>query len=247
MTLSERFVEVLGVPFINTTKDQFVARLGEHLNKEEKTFVVTANPEIVLHAYEDNTYREYLDRATYITADGIGVVKAAGMLGTPLPERVTGFDTFMDLLALANEKSYSIYLLGAKDEVLQKTIAEINRQFPNVVIAGSHHGFFDWSETTIEDEIKEKKPDMVFLALGFPRQEKWIAERVDQFDKGLFMGIGGSFDVLAGEVQRAPEFWQKVHLEWFYRLVKQPSRWRRMLALPIFAGKVLREKRRAKK
>ncbi|WP_088104294.1 WecB/TagA/CpsF family glycosyltransferase [Halalkalibacter urbisdiaboli] len=242
--MSDQRVSVLGVDFLHTTMNEMVARLAKHLEQEDKTFVVTANPEIVLYAEEDEDYRGYLKKATYITADGIGVVKAAAMLGTPLPERVTGFDMFMELLALANERQYSIYLLGAKDEVLQKTIAEIERQFPQVNIAGSHHGYFDWEDPSIENEIQAAKPDMVFLALGFPRQEKWIAEKMDSFEKGLFMGIGGSFDVLAGEVKRAPVFWQKIHLEWFYRLVKQPSRWRRMLALPIFAGKVWREKRK---
>lgn len=242
--MSDRKVSVLGVDFLHTTMAGMIERLKAHLERGDKTFVVTANPEIVLHAQDDVAYRSYLEKATYVTADGIGVVKAAGMLGQPLPERVTGFDMFMALLDIANERKYSIYLLGAKNEVLEKTIAEINKQFPNVRIAGSHHGFFDWNSTEIEDEIHSLQPDMVFLALGFPRQEKWIAERYDKFSKGLFMGIGGSFDVLAGEVKRAPIFWQKIHLEWFYRLLKQPSRWRRMLALPIFAGRVLREKRK---
>ncbi|NEU30273.1 WecB/TagA/CpsF family glycosyltransferase [bacterium LRH843] len=237
-------VSVLGVDFVHTTMVRMVETLKAHLEREEKTFVVTANPEIVLHAQDDPQFKSYLDQATYITADGIGVVKAAGMLGQPLPERVTGFDMFMALLEVANERKYSIYLLGAKPDVLPKTIAAIHDQFPNVTVAGSHHGYFDWNSTEIEDEIRSLQPDMVFLALGFPRQEKWIVERYDQFSKGLFMGIGGSFDVLAGEVKRAPEIFQKVHLEWLYRLLKQPSRWRRMLALPIFVGRVLREKRK---
>lgn len=246
MTMSERKVSVLGVDFIHATMNEMIEKLKTRLEREDKTFVVTANPEIVLHAQDDEEYRSYLAKASYITADGIGVVKAAGMLGEPLPERVTGFDMFMALLTIANEQKYSVYLLGAKDEVLQKTIATIHQDFPNVRVVGSHHGYFDWDSNEIDDEIRSKKPDMVFLALGFPRQEKWIAERLDTFDKGLFMGIGGSFDVLAGEVKRAPVFWQKVHLEWFYRLVKQPSRWRRMLALPIFAGRVLKEKRKTR-
>ncbi|MCM3716143.1 WecB/TagA/CpsF family glycosyltransferase [Alkalihalobacillus oceani] len=242
--MSNRTVSVLGVDFLHTTMNEMIARLSGHLEREEKAFVVTANPEIVLHAQEDEAYRTYLAKASYITADGIGVVKAAGLLGDPLPERVTGFDMFLSLLEVANERKFSVYLLGAKEEVLEKTIAAIERQFPQVEVAGSHHGYFDWDSTEIEDEIRLKKPDLVFLALGFPRQEKWIAERYDQFEKGIFMGIGGSFDVLAGEVKRAPVFWQKIHLEWFYRLVKQPSRWRRMLALPVFAGRILREKRK---
>lgn len=237
-------VSVLGIDFLHTTMTEMISRLEGHLQKGEKTFVVTANPEIVLHAADDETYKAYLQKATYITADGIGVVKAAELLGDPLPERVTGFDMFIQLLEVANEKNYSIYMLGAKEEVLKKAIAEINRTYPNAQIVGSHHGYFDWNSTEIEDEIASLKPDLIFLALGFPRQEKWIAERIDRFEKGIFIGIGGSFDVIAGEVKRAPEVWQKLHLEWLYRLLKQPSRWRRMLALPKFVGRVLREKRK---
>lgn len=232
-------VSILGIPFVKITLEGMVRHLVKHIDEKEKCFVVTANPEIALAAYEDSAFYNTIMKADYITADGIGVVKAASWLGTPLPERVTGFDLFISLLKIANEKHYSVYLLGAKDEVLQKAIENINKDYPNVKIVGSHHGYFDWNDTTMEEEIQEKKPDLIFLALGFPRQEKWIAERLHKFEKGVFMGIGGSFDVIAGEVKRAPEVWQKLNLEWLYRLLKQPTRWRRMLALPRFAFTVL--------
>ncbi|RXJ02956.1 glycosyltransferase [Anaerobacillus alkaliphilus] len=240
--MSKKTVSILGVNFINTTLDGMVGKLSEHVQKNEKAFVVTANPEIVLHALQDANYKTCIDRADYVTADGIGIVKAAGLLGTPLPGRVTGFDMFMKLLQLANEKSLSIYLLGAQAEVLQLASETIMKQFPKVKIVGSHHGFFDWADDKIPNEIKATKPDFVFVALGLPRQEKWIAANINNFEKGVFMGIGGSFDVLAGTVQRAPEIWQKLNVEWLYRLVKQPSRWRRMLALPHFAMKVVGQK-----
>ncbi|WP_257008370.1 WecB/TagA/CpsF family glycosyltransferase [Bacillus sp. FJAT-45350] len=240
-------VSILGVDFVNTTLSGMVTQLATHLDNEEKAFVVTANPEIVLHAHQNPSYKEVLQKASYVTADGIGVVKAAQLLGKPLPERVTGFDMFMQLLQLANEKSLSIYLLGAKDEVLQRAINKINEQFPNIKIVGSHHGFFDWEKDGIDRQIKELKPDLVFVALGLPRQENWIAQHYNQFDKGVFMGIGGSFDVLAGEVNRAPEIWQKLNVEWLYRLVQEPTRWRRMLALPKFALKVVGQRVQGKR
>lgn len=240
--MSDERIQILGVSFINTTLDGMVAKLHNHIIEGKKAFVVTANPEIVLHAKNDADYMKMINKANYVTADGIGVVKAAGLLGKPLPERVTGFDMFMKLLNLANEEGLSIYLLGAQPEVLQKASEKINSQFSNVKIVGSHHGFFDWKDPKIPNEIKTSKPDLVFVALGLPRQEKWIAEHIDQFEKGVFMGIGGSFDVLSGMVKRAPEIWQKLNIEWLYRLVKQPSRWRRMLALPIFAAKVIQQK-----
>lgn len=240
--MSKETVTILGVDFINTTHEKMVKTLHDHVQKNEKTFVVTANPEIVLHANEDKTYKNYLNIADYITADGIGIVKAAKLMGKPLPERVTGFDMFMSLLNVANENHYSIYLLGAREEVLEAAKEKIKVQFPNANIVGSHHGFFQWEDAAIPNEIKKLQPDFIFVALGFPRQEKWIAEHIQLFNKGIFMGIGGSFDVLAGTVKRAPVVWQKLNIEWLYRLLQQPTRWRRMLALPNFAMKVLLNK-----
>lgn len=240
MTL--KFVDILGVPFINTTQSQFVQLLLQHIQQNDKTFVVTANPEIVMKAVEEPEYGNLIKQATYITADGIGVVKAAGLLGQPLPERVTGYDTMMELLQVSHENRLKIYLLGAAQETLEKTVKNIEAQFPNLEIVGSHNGFFNWEETTIQQEIQEKQPDLIFVALGVPRQEKWIAQNLHLFEKGVFMGIGGSFDVIAGTVQRAPVLWQKANLEWLYRLLKQPSRFGRMLALPRFALKILKVK-----
>ncbi|MFL6556091.1 MAG: WecB/TagA/CpsF family glycosyltransferase, partial [Bacillus sp. (in: firmicutes)] len=127
-----------------------------------------------------------------------------------------------------------IYLLGGREETNQKAVANIQSNYPQIQIVGRHHGFFDWEKNTVTAEIKAANPDIVFVALGFPRQEQWIAKNLDQFSSGLFMGVGGSIDVLAGEVQRAPRIWQQMNLEWFYRLISQPSRWRRMLAIPRF-------------
>jgi N-acetylglucosaminyldiphosphoundecaprenol N-acetyl-beta-D-mannosaminyltransferase len=240
--MSRQRVDILGVPFLNTTQQEFVHLLHKHVKQQEKAFVVTANPEIVMKTLEDSDFKKIVQQATYVTADGIGVVKAAQLLNKPLPERVTGYDTMIELLKLSNENQYSIYLLGATQETLEKAEKKIKKTYPNVVIAGSHNGFFDWSKTDIQEEIKKTEPDFVFVALGVPRQEKWIASNYHLFNKGIFIGVGGSFDVIAGTVERAPKAWQKANLEWLYRLIKQPSRWKRMLALPKFALKILKEK-----
>lgn len=237
-----RTVTIMNIPFIHIDQDGFVKLLAKQIANQEKTFVVTANPEIVMKANEDADFMTLVQKATYVIADGIGVVKASQLLNDPLPGRVTGYDTMMQLLKIANEKSYRIYLLGAKKETLEKTVENIHRAFPNVQIIGSHDGYFDWDNNHIADEVAELKPDITFVALGVPKQEKWIADNYHKFDRGLFIGIGGSFDVIAGTVKRAPEVWQKLNLEWFYRLINQPSRWRRMLALPRFAGKILLQK-----
>ncbi|TYR76005.1 WecB/TagA/CpsF family glycosyltransferase [Rossellomorea vietnamensis] len=237
-----KFVDIMGVPFLHTDQKGFIRLLDERIQKQDKTFVVTANPEIVMKANEEPELMEIIQKATYVTADGIGVIKAAQLLNNPLPERVTGYDTMVELLSLSNQKNYSIYLLGAQEETLQKAQSNIKEKYPNLVIKGSHNGFFDWNTDTIASEIQSLQPDIIFVALGVPRQEEWISQNFAEFSHGVFIGVGGSFDVVAGTVPRAPEIWQKMNLEWFYRLVKQPSRWKRMLALPRFAVKVLKMK-----
>lgn len=239
-------IEILGVPFLNITQQDFLHLLDSCVEQKQKTFVVTANPEVVMKANESEEVMGYIKKATYICADGIGIVKASKLLGKPIKERVTGYDTMMGLLEVSNKKHYKIYLLGAKKETLLKAVENIRRDFPNIEIVGFHDGYFDWHHNQIAEEIVKLQPDFVFVALGVPRQEKWIAENIDQFSYGVYIGVGGSIDVIAGEVKRAPEFWQKVHLEWFYRLLKQPSRFRRMLSIPRFMMKVFQVKMKSK-
>ncbi|WP_274309131.1 WecB/TagA/CpsF family glycosyltransferase [Solibacillus daqui] len=233
-----KHVQIMGVPFLHIDQQGFVKLLAKRAEHKEKTFVITANPEIVMRANEDATLNQYINEATYICADGIGVVKAASILGEDLPGRVTGYDTMVELLKIGQEKHYKIYLLGAQKETIEKTAANIQRDYPNVEVVGYHDGFFDWNDNTIAEEAAALQPDFIFVALGVPRQEKWISENMDKFSHGVFMGIGGSFDVIAGTVKRAPIVWQKLNLEWLYRLLKQPSRWKRALVLPQFALKV---------
>ncbi|QPC47530.1 WecB/TagA/CpsF family glycosyltransferase [Mangrovibacillus cuniculi] len=241
-----RTVDVLGIPFIYTTQKDFVDLLVERAERQEKTFVVTANPEVVMKAKEDQEFNGYLQKATYITPDGIGVVKGAQILGDPLPERVTGYDSMVAILKKANERKQSIYLLGASPETIELTVTNIRRDYHDVTVAGYHHGFFDWDSSEIADDIKVKQPDYIFVALGVPRQEKWISSNLPHFEKGVFMGVGGSFDVIAGTVKRAPDFWVKLNLEWAYRIAKQPSRLKRSLSLPKFLVAVLNEKAKRK-
>lgn len=237
-----KHVNILGVPFSITNHKTLIDHIERHIQREEKSFIITANPEIVMRANDDGSYMANLHRATYITADGIGIVKASRILGQAVPERVTGYDVMMELLHLSNQNKYKIYLLGAHRDTLEAAKANINITHPHIEIVGSHEGYFDWNENSIVDEISEAQPDLVFVALGAPKQEKWIAEHLDYFDQGVFICVGGSFDVVAGKVKRAPMSWQNKNLEWLYRLLKQPSRWRRMLALPRFTYHVIKQK-----
>lgn len=238
--MKNNVVDVLGIQFINTTFEGMVSTLHKRIEDQTKTFVVTANPEIVMYTYEDPQYKEIIHSADYVTPDGVGVILGAKILKTPLQERVTGFDTTIRLLELANEHSWKVYLLGGKEDINEKAAHNIKEKYPNLSLVGHHHGYFQWEDAAIPREIKALEPDIVLVALGFPRQEKWIKEHYASFSKGIFIGVGGSIDVLSGEVKRAPEFWQKTKLEWFYRLIKQPSRWKRMMALPKFVIEVIK-------
>jgi len=245
--MTQTTVRILDVPFIHTTHRAFIDTLVERAETNQKTFVVTANPEIVMHAQVDTEYRAILDRADYITADGIGIVKAAQLIGQPLPERVSGYDIMMDLLKEADARKLKVFLLGASETTNAQAAERVRTDFPGIDLVGTQHGFFDWEDPSLAARIQAAQPDLVFVALGFPRQELWINQHLDQFTKGIFIGVGGSLDVLSGNVQRAPEIWQKMNLEWFYRLVKQPSRWKRMLVLPQFALVMLRKRGQHKK
>lgn len=236
-------VNVLGVEFNNGTKEEFVEIFKERLKKNEKTFVVTANPEIVMQANKDSQYMNTLKQANFIVPDGIGVVYGAKLLKRPIVERVAGFDLLKDLLTIANEERLRVFFLGAKEEVVGQAIANVEKDYPNLEIAGYHNGFFKGNDPKVVAKVKEANADIVFVALGFPRQENWIHENISQFEKGYFMGVGGSFDVLAGAVKRAPNIWIKLNMEWLYRLLKQPQRFKRMAFLPLFIFKVFQSRK----
>ena len=240
MTKSTVKTRIMGIDFVNTTMSRFLSdSIEPRLQQEKQTFVVTANPEIVMQTRKDSAYKGAIQSSDYVVPDGIGIIKAASWLKEPLQERIAGFDLTLELLQIANDKGYACYFLGATEEVNAIAVQRVCEEYPNIPIAGRKHGFFDFSDEEIAREIAGTNPDIVFVALGLPRQELWIKQYKRYFDKGLFIGVGGSFDVLAGKVNRAPEIWIKLNLEWFYRLLKQPSRWKRILKIFQFMFLVL--------
>ena len=240
--MTDTSVNILGVEFINKTKQEFVFEILSRIEKKEKTFAVTANPEIVMYARNHSSYMKILEQAHMVVPDGIGIVKGAQILGKPLKERVPGYELLLVLLAEADKKALKVYFLGAKESVVTKAVSNVAAQYPNIDIVGYRDGYFDLKDEKVLEEVKQKNPDMVFAALGFPKQELWISQYLEVADKGFLMGVGGSFDVLSGISQRAPEFYLKHNLEWFYRLIKQPTRFKRMLALPKFVIAVCLQK-----
>ncbi|MDP1416858.1 WecB/TagA/CpsF family glycosyltransferase [Peribacillus simplex] len=239
--MTEKFVEILSIPFIDSNMDEFMnGMIYPRLMNQEKTFVVTANPEIVEYANEHQDYKDIIISADYITPDGVGIIMASKWLNQPLQERITGFDLMNELFRVADEKALKVYLLGAEENVIEAAALKVKELYPGLELVGYNHGYIDIKDDTLPKSIAELEPDIILTALGFPRQEKWVSRHYALFNKGVFMGVGGSFDVLAGKVNRAPVFWQKMRLEWLYRLIQQPSRWKRMLALPRFVLKVRR-------
>lgn len=205
----------------------FQTALSEKLDREKKAFVVTANPETLMIGQRDSEYDAILRCAdTTIVPDGIGVVKGANMLGIPLKERITGVETVQGLFALLNEKHRSVYLFGAKKEVLELLKEKLAAEYPNIRLAGSRDGYAA-DKNAVFDDIAEAQPDAVLVALGIPLQEKLIAKHYHRFHKGIFIGVGGSFDVLSGTKKRAPAIFCKLNLEWLYRIACEPSRFKR--------------------
>ncbi|PXW92024.1 N-acetylglucosaminyldiphosphoundecaprenol N-acetyl-beta-D-mannosaminyltransferase [Streptohalobacillus salinus] len=224
----KNYVELLNVKVNVATKKSVLKDLIDASMKSEKKFIVTANPEILMNAYEDSKYGSAIKKADYIVADGIGVVLASKMNRTSLPERIPGYDLMIELLNSINFHGQSCYFLGASESVNSRLIKVIKNKYPDIKIAGHSDGYFSINDEKVLKSVLVSKPDFIFVALGMPKQEEWIARHFELFDKGIFMGVGGSFDVLAGEVNRAPKLWIRLNLEWLYRIIQDPVRLKRL-------------------
>lgn len=235
--------KILGVDIDHVTMEQAVERISDFVEEPEPHLIVTANSEMVMMANEDPLLYEILNRADLVVPDGIGVVWASRLLKKPLPERVPGVELMEKLLARSAESQWRVFLLGAEPETINLASANIAKLYPGINIVGTHHGFFKHSDhDEILTTIKAARPDILFIALGVPKQEKWAAAHIAELEVPVAIGVGGSFQILAGTVKRAPAWMRSHGLEWLYRLITQPHRIGRMLALPRFALRVLVEK-----
>ena len=224
--------EILGVRFDDLTQQE-AAQQGRQLLEEDKFhYVVTPNPEFLLAAEKDPEFRRVLNAADLVLPDGIGVVYSAKILGTPLKERVPGIEFAEAMLSALNEMGGRLYLLGAKPGVAEEAGRRICARYSDLVLCGTHDGYFK-DEQAILPQIAAAKPDLLFVCLGAPKQEKWMARWGQHTGAKLAIGLGGCLDVFAGNVERAPERWQKLGLEWAYRLKKEPKRIGRMAKLPL--------------
>lgn len=237
--------EILGVRFDDLTQQE-AAQQGRQLLEEDKFhYVVTPNPEFLLAAEKDPEFRRVLNAADLVLPDGIGVVYSAKILGTPLKERVPGIEFAEAMLSALNEMGGRLYLLGAKPGVAEAAAERLQAQYPGLKIAGTHDGYFK-EDAPVVEAIRESGADCVFVCLGAPKQELWMAKNGPATGAHVLCGLGGSLDVFAGTVERAPKFWSDHGLEWFYRLCKEPKRIGRMMKLPLFLVHVRQEKGKRK-
>ena len=205
----------------------FYEILSDNLKNNKKTFVVTANPETFMISEKNEDVRKMLlDKETVMVPDGIGVLKAGKKIGYNIEERITGIDIANELLKFGNEQKKSIYLFGSKQEVIDSMKIVIKEQYPNLKLVGTSNGYFT-DKDKVFDEIVKLEPDIVLVALGIPLQEMLIYKHLNRFKKGIFVGVGGSFDVMSGMKKRAPKIFIKLNLEWLYRIMKEPKRFKR--------------------
>ena len=208
------------------------------MKEKSAAYVVTPNPEIVMLCRENSDLKEAVNSAAMVLPDGIGIVKGARILGTPLKQKLPGIDFAQELFALMAEGGMSVFLLGAKPGVAELAEKNLLRRFEGLRIVGTNDGYFT-EDGQVIDKINSVSPDLLLVCLGAPKQELWMKDNAKLLNVGLMAGLGGSLDVFAGVVERAPERWQKLGLEWLYRLKEDPSRAKRMTNLPKFGFAVI--------
>lgn len=226
-------IDVLGVGFDNVTMDEALARGRELLDAAGCHYVVTPNPEIVEACRADAEAMAAVNDADLVLPDGIGVIYGAKMLKTPLRERVPGIEFGTAMIEYCAQSGKSVFFLGAKPGVAEQAAENLKKRFDGLIVAGTKDGYFK-DDAAAAAAIEESGADMALVCLGAPKQEKFMARYGEATGARLLLGLGGSLDVFAGVAQRAPEFYVNHNLEWFYRLLKNPSRIGRMMKLPLF-------------
>ena len=238
------------IEFIRKTykqsKDALIKELECALLEEKKIHVVTANPEIMMHGDRNADYaRLLLNERTLITPDGIGIVKAANFLKCPVLERIPGVEMVQELLKILDQHQLSLYCYGSKAEVLEKFHHVLKENYPDIKVVGLKDGYTNKEDDVFKD-IASKNPDLILVALGVPRQELVIRQHFDTFSKGIFVGVGGSLDVLSGSIKRAPQIFIKLNLEWLYRIAGDPKRIKRFYNNNVKFFKKLKTEKRIK-
>lgn len=245
MKSSKSQVEILGIPFSPRSKQETYEVLHELIQKKHHVRIFTPNPEMLYKACQDASLRKNLLLADLLLPDGVGVILASKIKGTLLPERITGIDTGEWLLRYAASHSLSVFLLGGKDGVADRARKALLSRIPDLNICGTHHGYFNLQTNSTENQrvlqkIQVAHPDFLFVCLGSPRQEQWIAENTEEIPQlRLSIGLGGALDIWSGNVKRAPKLIQDSGTEWLWRTLQEPKRIGRLRYLPLFLWKTI--------
>lgn len=233
---------ILGVNVSVTTYDELRECIIKDISNNKKSFIVAINPEKILKARNNEELKELLNKATYQIPDGIGVIYASKISGGNIKSRITGIDSMEMICKLSNDEGYKIFMYGSKKETVKKAKEVLERKYPKINIVGIMDGY-EKDDKKIVTAINKSKADIIFAALGSPKQEEWIQSHIDKLDVKIFQGVGGSFDVISGNIKRAPKWMRKYGLEWLHRLIKEPKRIFRQIKLFKFLFIVLFNKK----
>ena len=241
-------IEFLGSPMDSANMAETVTFIGDRIEKKEFLQHVVVNVAKLVHMQKDKVLAASVKACDLINIDGMGVVLGARFLGHNIPERVAGVDLFHSLLDMSSEKDFPVFLLGAEEEIVAKTATEVKQLHKGINVVGFHHGYFWDDEQAVVDKIKASGARLLFVAITSPKKENFINKWQDQLGVDFVMGVGGTFDVVAGKVKRAPLWMQKNGLEWFYRIVQEPRRmWKRYAVTnSLFAWLLIKEKLKAR-
>lgn len=236
-------IKICDVPLDCVDMKSAVDYIDSVITHGNKCSVFALNPEKVIFANRNNELKGILSNAGLLIPDGIGVVLAAKLQGVKIKERVPGCELAIQLCELAEKNDYSVFLLGAKEETNLLAAEKLIEKYPGLKISGRRNGYFtDEQDSEVVTKINESGAHIVLVALGSPKQEKWVEKHQHEINANILQGVGGTLDVIAGNVKRAPVLWRATHLEWLYRLLSQPQRIFRQTALPTFVWQVLTSK-----
>jgi len=236
-------VPIFGIPFSKMNKHETVEYITDRIESNIQTHVITANPIMVMSALEKPQYKEMMLQADLIVSDGTGILWAAEQGGNPIAERVTGIELIHELMTKGEKHHWKVYLLGTSQVVIEAAAKTLQLQFPQVRVIGYRNGYFTAEhDAEVVAEIAALQPHLLFVARGAETQEPWIVKYRKQLGVPLIMGVGGSFDVISGQLKRAPKWMQRSRIEWLYRLIQEPKRLPRMMVIPKFMLKVLRNR-----
>ena len=241
-------ISIMGVRINNVTMEEVLSTVENKIEKQEKYIIYTPNTEIIMMCQDDKEFLDLMNQSDINIPDGIGLIYASKTKNLPLKEKVGGFDLSVNMLDIANRKSLRLYIVGGKQGVAETAMKNIHEKYPNINIVGHHHGYFKGAhlgqngheeEKEVIDEINKVHPDILFVGFGAKKQEQWIHYNKDKINAKIIIGNGGTIDILAGNVNRAPDIFINLGLEWFYRLMKEPKRINRQIVLPVFMLKII--------